>query len=194
MSNDFWPKLRDHINSRELGFKFYRRDLLAFGRLHDSTNGTVDTDRNLMVRAGFLKIVGRGTYELVNKIPVGTTTPELTQLAYGSKLVYLEKVVARKQREKDRAAEEARLLELQTVNGAILTEARAKPCLDCNLPLPDYVKIFSYRQQQTHYRSIPSLISSPTEKLLAELAKCDLICLNCHTIRLHNDKHSVYEK
>jgi hypothetical protein len=190
MSN-FWPQLREYINKKEIGSTFVRTDLLLFANLKDTPHGTLDTFRNQLVRAGFLKIVGRGRYELVNRIPGGTTTTELSSLATGDRLKYLERVVSRKEREKRIAAEEAALLELQTKNTAIVVEARSRPCLDCNLSLPDYVKIFSYRQQQTKYQRISNLISSPTEKLLIELAKCDLICLNCHTIRLYNDKHSV---
>lgn len=192
--SEFWSQLREYVNKKEIGATFARTDLLLFANLKDTPHGTLDTFRNQLVRAGFLKIIGRGKYELINKIPLGTTTTELSALATGDRLRYLEKVVSRKEREKRIAAEEAALLELQTKNTVIVVEARSKPCLDCNLPLPDYVKIFSYRQSQTKYQRISNLVSSPTEKLLYELAKCDLICLNCHTIRLHNDKHSVYEK
>jgi|ERR1035437_9321631 hypothetical protein len=194
MKHDFWPQFRQYINGKEVGHRFRRPDFLLFANLHYTPHGTVDTNRNLLVRAGFLKIVARGTYEVINKIPNGTTTTELHELAYGDKLMYLEKVVKRKEREKIAAAREALLLELKTKNAAIILEARAKSCLDCNLPLPDYVKVFSYTQPQDKYQGISAFMSAPTEKLLAELTKCDLICLNCHMIRLHNDKHSVYEK
>src|SRR5229473_1897940 len=97
--NDFWPQFRTYVNNKEIGHKFKRSDFLLFANLHDTPHGTVDTNRNLLVRAGFLKIVGRGTYEVLSKVPNGTTTTELHELAYGSKLVYLEKVVTRKERE-----------------------------------------------------------------------------------------------
>lgn len=190
MRNDFWPQFREYVNSKEVGHKFRRPEFLLFANAHDTPHGTVDTNRNLLVRSGFLKIVGRGTYEVQGRIPNGTTTTELHELAYGSKLTYLEKVVARKHREKVQAEREAFMLELKTKNAAIVLEARAKPCLDCNLPLPDYVKVFSYRQPQDKYQGISAFISAPTEKLLAELTKCDLICLNCNATRIHNDKHS----
>ena len=186
-----WPALREYINSKELGFKFTRAEFRVLANTKRFNMNSIDGFRNQLVRAGFFKLAGRGTYEFTQRIPPGTTTSELHQLAYGSKLVYLEKVVARKERERIRAEEEARLLELQRVNTAILVEARSKPCLDCNLPLPDYVKVFSYRFE-TKYQAISQLISSATEKLRIELDKCDLICLNCHAIRLHDGKHSVY--
>src|SRR5690349_17252028 len=114
-SQSGWAAFRDFVNGKELGFQFKRSDIITFGRLRHVQVSSMDNFRNLMVRAGFFKIVARGTYELVNKIPVGTTTSEMHTLAYGSKLVYLEKVVARKERERRQAEEQARLLELQWV-------------------------------------------------------------------------------
>lgn len=189
-----WAAFREYVNGKELGFNFKRSDLLVLARTKHIQTSSMDNFRNLMVRAGFFKIIARGTYEFVNKIPVGTTTSEMHTLAYGSKLVYLEKVVARKERERRQAEEDARLLELQRVNTAILIEARSKPCMDCNLPLPDYVKIFSYRYPQDKYHAMSQMISVATSRLRTELGKCDLICLNCHAVRLHEGKHSVYSE
>lgn len=189
-----WSTFREYINAHDLGFKFQRKEFKVFSNAKRIKMSTVDNFRNMMVRSGFLKLAGRGVYEFANKVPVGTTTSELHTLAYGSKLVYLEKVVARKERERRQAEEEARLLELQRVNTTLLTEARSKPCLDCKLPLPNFVKIFSYRQPQAKYHHISQMISVETDKLLNELSKCDLICLNCHAIRVHEGKHSVYQE
>ena len=58
----------------------------------------------------------------------------------------------------------------------------------------DYVKVFSYRQPQSKYQLFSQLISDSTERLQEELAKCDLICLNCHAVRLHEGKHSIYKE
>jgi len=192
--NVCWTYFREFINTKEIGHRFKRSDFKIISNVKKFNMGTLDTFRNMLVRAGFFTIVDRGTYELKNKIPAGTTTTELYSLAFGSKLEYLEKVVGRKERERRQAEEQARLLELQRVNTAILTEARSKPCKDCNLPLSDFVKIFSYRQPQTKYYAFTQFTLAPTEKLQNELEKCDLICLNCHAIRVHDGLHSVYQE
>lgn len=189
-----WQYFRDYINSKELGHRFKRADFRTIANVKNFNMGTLDTLRNLLVRGGFFEIVDRGTYEFKNRIPAGTTTTELYSLAFGTKLEYLEKVVTRKERERRYAEDQARLLELQKVNIAIITEARSKPCKDCNQPLPDFVKIFSYRQPQKRYYAFTELTFSPTEKVQDEIEKCDIICLNCHAIRVHKGLHSFYKE
>src|SRR5258708_22074791 len=124
--NDFWPKFRAYVNEKEVGKRFTRTDFLLFANLQDTPHGTVDTNRNLLVRGGFLKIVGRGLYELVNKIPGGTTTTELHELAYGDRLKYLEKVVKRKELEQVAAERDGKLIEHKTGNVVSVLEIREK--------------------------------------------------------------------
>ena len=95
-----WSRVRDFINTKEVGHIFARKELILLASLSGITTSTVDTIRNALIRAGFLKWVGRGRYELVNKIPIGTTLTEIVALAFGTNLDYLEKVTARKEREK----------------------------------------------------------------------------------------------
>ena len=94
-----WSGVRDFINSKEVGHIFTRKELILLGNLNELRPSTIDTMRNTMIRSGFLKWLGRGKYELVNKIPIGSTLAELTALAFGSNLIYMEKVLARKERE-----------------------------------------------------------------------------------------------
>jgi hypothetical protein len=59
------------------------------------------------------------------------------------------------------------------------------PCYDCGNYFSHYVTEFDHK-----YGKI-STIGALTgrvgmEKLLKEIAKCDLLCANCHKIRTHN--------
>jgi len=98
-----WGQLRDFLTEKGVGYTIPRRDLLLAGNLFGLSSNSTDMTRNLLVRAKFFNIVSRGRYQLVRNIPTGTTITELTLLAYGSDnttLDYLEKVSARKEREK----------------------------------------------------------------------------------------------
>lgn len=64
------------------------------------------------------------------------------------------------------------------------------PCLDCGLSFPWCVMDFDHRPGETKdfalsrvagRRASPKLIS----KVEKEIAKCDLVCSNCHRIRTH---------
>lgn len=67
----------------------------------------------------------------------------------------------------------------------LIEKAKSVPCTDCGIPYPTYVMDFD------HCRGIKSFTISnqlstknPTEKtLLEEIAKCDVVCANCHRHR-----------
>lgn len=187
-------KLIQYISKKDVGYVFRRKDFVALGDTINIAPGSMSMYSNVLRSAGFLRTVEPGKYEYIQKLPVNTTSREVSLLAKGDRLRYLEVVTKRKENERIQAEEQARLLELTRINTAILISVRNNPCKDCNLPLPDYVKIFSYRQPQTKYHHLSQMITLPTDKLRSELDKCDLICLNCHAIRLHDGKHSVYNE
>ena len=95
-----WAKVRDFINGKEIGHIFARKELILLGNLNQLASSSIDMIRNTLVRSGFFKIVDRGRYEFMTKIPSGSTLSELKTLAFKTKLEYLEQVVGRKEREK----------------------------------------------------------------------------------------------
>jgi len=97
-----WALVRDYVNSKEIGYQYTRKDLILFGKLSGICSGTMDTERNQLMRGGYLKYISRGRYELVRKLPEGLTTTELWLLKKGDTLQYLEKVSARKERQDKR--------------------------------------------------------------------------------------------
>lgn len=72
---------------------------------------------------------------------------------------------------------------------SFLQEAKDKPCTDCRERYPYYVMDFDHREG-TEKRFDPSHLPNLNSwtKMRDELAKCDLVCANCHRVRTHARK------
>src|ERR1051326_1741302 len=66
---------------------------------------------------------------------------------------------------------------------ALLDSLEATACLDCGGSFPPECMDFDHRPGQAKVRDVGSMVTSAMETLLAEVAKCDLVCANCHRIR-----------
>ena len=65
-----------------------------------------------------------------------------------------------------------------------LRELKGRPCMDCGGTFPPVVMDFDHRDGVTKMGNIGNLIKRWSwARLLTEIAKCDLICANCHRIR-----------
>lgn len=183
MAESGWQKLVAFINGKELNHVFKRDELLLWANLNGIATGSIDGYRNQLVQTGYWKRIKRGTYQLQQKLPVGTTTTEMYHLRQNDRLKYLEKVVARKERvqrqQEKQQLEEACL----AVNSKVVTEAISKACLDCKGSFPRVAMTFSYRQPPSRHRMLSRMILGETTKLIAEIQKCDTLCMNCHLIR-----------
>ncbi len=61
-----------------------------------------------------------------------------------------------------------------------------KPCMDCGGSFPPCVMDFHHRPGEEKVLELNSVCWSRKEEvILTEIAKCDLICSNCHRIRHH---------
>jgi len=178
-----WQTFLKYVNGKEIGHIFKRKDLLVFASVNGMAGGSIDGYRNQMVQGGYFKRVKAGTYELQNKLPDGTTTTEIYHLRNNDRLKYLEKVVARKERQARQAAEKARQEAACATNTRIVADARSRPCLDCRGSFPAAVMQFSYRQAPRWHRTLSKMILGNTQKLVDEIGDCDVICMNCHIIR-----------
>lgn len=72
---------------------------------------------------------------------------------------------------------------------AILAAKKDVPCMDCGGRFPTCVMQFDHRDPSTktkRFRS-PGAMAARTslEEFEAEIAKCDIVCANCHAIRTH---------
>lgn len=57
-------------------------------------------------------------------------------------------------------------------------------CKDCGNKYPHYILQFDHVETKTENVSV--LVSNSWNKLLAEIAKCDIVCANCHAARTYH--------
>jgi hypothetical protein len=73
-----------------------------------------------------------------------------------------------------------------------------KPCADCGESYPYYVMDFDHRPGTDKLFEIADYLAtrvvSTYEKLDAEIAKCDVVCSNCHRIRTHGRQSTLVPK
>ena len=75
-------------------------------------------------------------------------------------------------------------------NRAIIREAKAVPCHDCGQTFPAYVMEFDHARG-TKVDNVARMVASSLARLRAELAKCDVVCANCHRVRTHQRRMLV---
>ena len=68
----------------------------------------------------------------------------------------------------------------------ILRECKSRPCADCGGVFPFYVMDFDHREGEEKTAQVAMLVNTLSMKrLLNEMAKCDLVCANCHRVRTY---------
>lgn len=88
---------------------------------------------------------------------------------------------------KNRDAEIGRVTRRTQETLAWLRELRRVPCMDCGGTFLPYVMEFDHRDPKTKLFALTSnrAMLKPREQLLAEIAKCDIVCANCHRARTY---------
>lgn len=66
----------------------------------------------------------------------------------------------------------------------IIRATKDVPCTDCGQKYPSYVMQFDHLGDKSFTISQITRISSVT-KLYEEIAKCEVVCANCHSERTH---------
>ncbi len=77
---------------------------------------------------------------------------------------------------------------MRTRNREVLIGAKTAPCADCGNSYPSYVMDFDHIPERGKKRqNVGHLVANANSvaMLLQEIAKCDLVCANCHRIRTH---------
>lgn len=62
------------------------------------------------------------------------------------------------------------------------------PCMDCGENFPYYVMDFDHVRGKKHANVMELISTLSKKKIDEEIAKCELVCSNCHRIRTHNRK------
>lgn len=57
------------------------------------------------------------------------------------------------------------------------------PCMDCGNNYPSVCMDFDHRDPKNKIAGVSTMVHYKKSVILAEIAKCDLICSNCHRIR-----------
>lgn len=63
-----------------------------------------------------------------------------------------------------------------------IQQEKSKPCADCGIQYPYYVMDFDHVRGVKKVR-VSALVNAAWETLKAEIAKCDVVCANCHRLR-----------
>lgn len=78
----------------------------------------------------------------------------------------------------------AHTLKMRDKHRRLLAELKGVPCADCGNRYPPYVMDFHHITGKKLFNVGEYLNNGvSTKKLLAEIAKCVVICSNCHRIR-----------
>ena len=65
-----------------------------------------------------------------------------------------------------------------------IKEQKNRPCMDCGKEYPHYVMDFDHRIGEEKLYEPPRLyVLQSWKKAKAEVAKCDVVCANCHRFR-----------
>ena len=70
-------------------------------------------------------------------------------------------------------------------NKLIVWAAKSVPCADCGRRYPPYVMDFDHVRGSKVGNISHLKVRSTSAALLAEIAKCEVVCANCHRIRSH---------
>lgn len=75
-----------------------------------------------------------------------------------------------------------------------LKEVKEKnPCMDCKISYPYYMMDFDH-VRGTKHANVAELINTLSKKRLdEEIAKCEIVCSNCHRVRTHMRKSGKKE-
>lgn len=69
-------------------------------------------------------------------------------------------------------------------NSEAVRAAKARPCADCGIQYPHYVMDFDHRDPTKKLFNISGgALRRKPSLILAEIAKCDIVCANCHRER-----------
>ena len=75
--------------------------------------------------------------------------------------------------------------ENRTTKYEYIKSMKARPCMDCKVQYPAYVMQFDHVRGRKSF-TIGSAFSKKTmAEIRTEIAKCEVVCANCHAERTH---------
>jgi hypothetical protein len=77
---------------------------------------------------------------------------------------------------------------------AKLNALKSVPCMDCGGCFDPVCMDFDHRTGETKIGDVAVLVrSSPWETVILEIAKCDVVCTNCHRLRTKHRRSGLEE-
>ena len=76
-------------------------------------------------------------------------------------------------------------------NREFIVRAKSKPCMDCGTQFNPWVMQFDHRDRTVKFFDMSNVRRSSIKKIEAEIAKCDVVCANCHAQRTY-DRGTLY--
>lgn len=80
------------------------------------------------------------------------------------------------------------------LNRILIAELKKGPCVDCGQTFHPVCMDFDHLNPETKTRNISAMAQQSKETILAEIAKCELVCANCHRLRSSKLLGYFYEK
>jgi hypothetical protein len=80
----------------------------------------------------------------------------------------------------------SRLLTWRDKKRRLLDEPREAPCADCGVSYDKCVMDFDHREGEVKLFNLGGQVNRALDLLVAEIAKCDVVCANCHRLRTKN--------
>lgn len=91
---------------------------------------------------------------------------------------------------KHRAELNAKHKEYRGKRGELFRSLKSKPCADCGVSYGPHVMDFDHVRGEKEY-NIGNMQHYSLQRLLDEIAKCDLVCANCHRERTYQRRCST---
>lgn len=71
-----------------------------------------------------------------------------------------------------------------------LNGLKTKPCTDCGISYPSYVMEWDHLPGFVKVNMLSKMVQASPKRISAEIAKCELVCANCHRERTHRRTNS----
>jgi hypothetical protein len=73
----------------------------------------------------------------------------------------------------------------------LMAVEKDKPCVDCGVKYPTCVMDFDHLPQFKKSFEISSANGGSIKRIMDEIAKCELVCSNCHRMRTYTRKNEL---
>lgn len=76
-------------------------------------------------------------------------------------------------------------------NRELIRTSKSKPCHDCGVQYPYYVMQFDHLDGESKSFNLGDHEGRTRGILLSEIAKCEVVCANCHAERTHQRQQTT---